>query len=111
MEFALSAKDSIKRFGIGAAALNSILWSFVFTVAGSTSLFNQYESVHKNFLLSLLCFQSLPFLAAIITLFLTGKPSDLFGFTEAAIVFFITHLFFFFRFRSCLTRINMVVVD
>jgi len=110
VEYNPSTRHALQRFGIGALVLNSILWSLLFTIVGSTSLLNQYEPVRNHFLFSLLCFLFLPSLAVIITL-MTPYKKDMFGITEAATIFFIVQLFFFFRFRSCTKRWDSMVID
>jgi hypothetical protein len=111
IEYTPSAKNSIQKFGIGAMILNSVLWSLLFTVTGSSSLINVHASIRKNFIISLVCFVLLPILALIAVLTLVKIPGDVFGITEAAIAFLITQLFFFFRFRSCIKRTNQITID
>jgi hypothetical protein len=103
IEYNPSTKKAIERFGVGSLVLNSILWSLLFTITGSTSLFNVYRRVYNNFFLSLICFLLLPVIAATITISIT-KNTELFGVGEVAIAFLVTQLFFFFRFRSCVKR-------
>ena len=111
MEYLPSTKHDIQKFGIGALVLNSILWSFLFTISGSTSLLNTRSFVRQNFVVSLLCFLLLPILALIIIVCFVKVPQDLFGIAEAAIVFLIVQLFFFFKFRSCMNRNNLIAID
>jgi hypothetical protein len=102
IEYTPKARNGIEKFRIGATILNAVLWSLLFTVVGATSLFNFHLSVRRNVLISLLSFILLPFLVLIAVLSVVKVPSDIFGFTETGIVFLITQLFFFFRFRSCI---------
>ena len=111
MEYLPSTNHDIQKFGIGALVLNSILWSFLFTISGSTSLLNTRSFVRQNFVVSLLCFLLLPILALIIIVCFVKVPQDLFGIAEAAIVFLIVQLFFFFKFRSCMNRNNLIAID
>lgn len=111
MEYLPSTKDDIQKFGIGALVLNSILWSFLFTITGATSLLNSHSLVRQNFLVSLLCFLLLPILTLIIIVCFAKVPQDIFGLAEAAIVFLIVQLFFFFKFRSCINKTNPVAID
>ena len=111
IEYTPSARNSIQKFGIGAMILNSILWNLLFTIVGSASLFNVYDFVRNNFIVSLLCFILLPLLALVSVLSLVSIPGDVFGFTESAIAFLVTQLFFFFRFRSCIKRTNQITIE
>ena len=110
-EYTPFPKNDSKRIGIAALTLDSILWSLFLTIMGSTSLLNQYKGIREHFLLSLLAFLLLPSVSAIIILTVTGKTIELFGFAEAAVVYFVSQLFFFFRFRSCLKRPNPMTID
>ena len=100
-----------QKFGLGALVLNSVLWSFLFTFMGSSSLLNQYESVRKHFLESLAAFILLPLIAALMVWILVPWAGDMFGFKEAAIIFSIVKLYFFSRFRSCARRLHDIAID
>lgn len=111
IEYLPSTKDGIQNFGIGASVLNSILWSLLFTITGSTSLLNTVNFIRENLIVSLLCFLLLPAVAFVIVLFFVEVPQDIFGFTEAAIIFLLVQLFFFFKFRSCINSANQVAIE
>jgi hypothetical protein len=106
VEYAPTPRNSLQKFGIGATILNCVLWSFLFTIAGSTSLLNVLDSVRKNFTISLLCFILLPLLELVGVISLLNSPGNIFGFTETGIAFFVTQLFFFFKFKSCIKSVN-----
>jgi hypothetical protein len=99
-EYRPSTQKAIERIGIGAIVLNSILWCLLFTVAGSTSLFNQVRVIQASLLLSFLSFTFFPFLAGFVIIKLS-EENELFGFLESYISFLLSHCFFFLKFRSC----------
>lgn len=111
IEYAPSAKHSIEKFGIGTTFLNSVLWSLLLSVTATTSLLNTYEPIRRNFILSLLCFILLPLIALITVISFIRVPADIFGFTETSIVFLIAQLFFYFRFRFCIKKTNVMAIE
>ena len=109
-EYSPTTQKAVQRFGIGALILDCVLWELLFTVTGSLSLLNLHYTIRKSFLLSLACFIVLPVIA-LITLVLVSRTTELSAATEAAIVFLVTQLFFFFRFRNCAKQKTVLSVE
>lgn len=111
VEYAPHTMQALQKFGLGGLVLNSVLWSLLFAVAGSTSLLNQHDPIRNHYLLSLLSFLIAPLLVAVMTFVVVPHEDDLFGFSETAIIFFIVQLFFFFRFRVCMKKRTSIAID
>lgn len=110
VRYAPYTQKAIQHFSIGALVLDCILWELLFTVVGSCSLLNVYPSIQRNFFLSLCSFILLPIVALLIVLSI-NRTTELFGASEAAIVFLVVQVFFFFRFRNCVKRKTVLSVN
>lgn len=103
------SQSPIEHFSIGALVLDCVLWELLFTVVGSLSLLNVYPSIQKDYFLSLCSFILLPIVALIIMLLIT-RTTELFGASEAGIVFLVVQVFFFLLFRNCVKRKTVLSV-
>jgi hypothetical protein len=84
--------------GIGVILLDCTLWSILFAVAGSISLFNTNKKVSSNLVFSFISFLFAPIL--LVALILRETIKEWFGFTETACIFLIVEIVFFFKFKA-----------
>lgn len=109
-EYSPGTQKAVQRFGIGALILDCVLWGLLFTIAGSLSLLNMHYLIRKSFFLSLGSFILLPVIA-LITVLLISRTTELTAATDVAIMFLVTQVFFFFRFRNCVKQKTILSVD